>query len=86
MDKVAVVILNWNGAELMKRFLPSVLKYTRGRVYVADNASTDHSLDMLKTDFPDVGIICLDQNYEIRLDYANAGIHGSSSTSGSMST
>ncbi len=72
MDKVAVVILNWNGAELMKRFLPSVLKYTRGRVYVADNASTDHSLDMLKTDFLDVGIICLDQNYGFAEGYNRA--------------
>lgn len=72
MDKVAVVILNWNGAELMKRFLPSVLKYTKGRVYVADNASSDHSLEMLRKHFPDVRVVRLDQNYGFAEGYNQA--------------
>lgn len=72
MDKVAVVILNWNGAELMKRFLPSVLKYTKGRVYVADNASSDHSLEMLRKNFPDVRTVCLDKNYGFAEGYNQA--------------
>lgn len=72
MDKVAVVILNWNGAELMKRFLPSVLKYTKGRVYVADNASSDHSLEMLRKSFPDVRTVRLDKNYGFAEGYNQA--------------
>lgn len=72
MDKVAVVILNWNGAELMKRFLPSVLKYTKGRVYVADNASSDHSLEMLRKSFPDVRTVRLNKNYGFAEGYNQA--------------
>ena len=43
MDKVAIVILNWNGATMLKRYLPTVLNYSRDEatVFVADNASTD---------------------------------------------
>lgn len=68
MQKVAVVILNWNGREMMRKYLPSVLKCscTGGldcSVIVADNASTDGSLDMLKAEFPEVDTIVLDQNY-----------------------
>ncbi|MUP46335.1 glycosyltransferase family 2 protein [Gramella sp. BOM4] len=56
--KTAVVILNWNGKELLKQFLPSVIKYSEeATVYVADNASTDDSVDYLKTEFPNVRLI-----------------------------
>jgi len=42
---VAVVILNWNGKELLKKFLPSVLAYSKqAQIYIADNASTDDSI------------------------------------------
>ncbi len=62
--KIAVVILNWNGAELLSRFLPSVVKYSDfADVYVIDNASTDESISLLRTDFPHVKIIQLDKNY-----------------------
>ena len=48
MDKVAIVILNWNGAPMLRRYLPSVLRYSceEAVVYVADNASTDDSLSV----------------------------------------
>ena len=52
MDKVAVVILNWNGEEMLRRFLPGVLAHTQAEIYVADNASTDKSLELLSVDFP----------------------------------
>lgn len=51
MDKVAVVILNWNGEEMLRRFLPGVLAHTQAEIYVADNASTDKSLELLSVDF-----------------------------------
>ena len=46
MEKVAIVILNWNGQAMLEKYLPSVMQYSRAEatVYVADNASTDQSL------------------------------------------
>ena len=64
--RVAVVILNWNGRALMEEFLPSVVAYTpskQAEIIVADNGSTDDSIEMLKTKFPMVHIIRLDRNY-----------------------
>ena len=63
---VAVVILNWNGAEMLRKFLPSVLTYSQGegvKVYVADNASTDDSCAVVEKEFPEACLMRLDQNY-----------------------
>lgn len=55
--------MNWNGKELLKEFLPSVVRYSTGaRIYVIDNASTDDSLNYLKTDFSSVNCIVISQN------------------------
>lgn len=65
MDKIAVVILNWNGCEMLRSFLPSVVRCsgTEGaKIYVADNGSTDASVDMLRKEFPDVHLIILKEN------------------------
>ena len=72
MDKVAVVILNWNGEAMLRRFLPGVLAHTRGRVYVADNASTDGSLSWLAEEYPRVDTILLDRNYGFAEGYNQA--------------
>lgn len=64
MTSVAVVILNYNGEKLLRQFLPSVIQYSAGAdIFVADNASTDRSLDMLRREFPSVKVIALDLNY-----------------------
>ena len=67
MDKVAVVILNWNGADMMRKYLPGVVASTEttsgARVYVADNGSTDGSMEMVGELFPTVGQVQLDRNY-----------------------
>jgi len=57
--KVAIVILNWNGRELLKQFLPTMINCTgkEAEIYVADNASTDDSVAFIKTNFPQVKII-----------------------------
>jgi GT2 family glycosyltransferase len=60
---VAIVILNWNGQELLRQFLPSVLAHADGaRVLVADNASTDGSVALLHREFPEVELIQHAQN------------------------
>jgi len=61
--KVAVVILNWNGEALLKRFLPSVINHSEGAdIYVVDNASTDSSVAFIKQHYPTIGIVQNDLN------------------------
>lgn len=61
--KIAVVILNWNGEALLKRFLPSVMKHSEGAdIYVVDNASTDGSVAFLKQHYPTIGLVRNDTN------------------------
>lgn len=77
MKKVSVVILNWNGKEMLRRFLPSVIEYSKGEsveVCVADNASTDGSVEMLCDEFPEVRLIVLDCNYGFAEGY-NKALH-----------
>lgn len=59
MARIAVVILNWNGREFLRKFLPSVIEYSKGiaEVIVADNASIDSSIEFLQENFPSVRII-----------------------------
>lgn len=74
-NKLAVVILNWNGSRMMRRFLPSVVQYSAlegVEVIVADNHSTDDSLEMLRNDFPTVRTILLDENYGFAEGYNRA--------------
>lgn len=73
--KLAIVILNWNGCEMMRKYLPSVLRCSQSedvKVFVADNGSTDDSVKMLKKEFPDVELIILDQNYGFAEGYNRA--------------
>ena len=64
MKKIAIVILNWNGAKLLEQFLPSVVAYSEeAKIYVADNASTDNSIEVIKTKFPQVTILQNDGNF-----------------------
>ena len=63
MDKVAVVILNYNGKHFLEQFLPSVTRYSLGyRVIVADNGSSDDSVMFLEQNFPQIDIIRFDKN------------------------
>ena len=75
MIKVAVVILNWNGEKLLKRFLPSVVNHTPvlgNKVIVVDNASTDDSVPMLKDHFKTVELVELDENFGFAGGYNQA--------------
>jgi GT2 family glycosyltransferase len=71
--KIAVVILNWNGAKLLQQFLPSILRYSpEATIFVADNASIDDSIAVLKTHFPSVQIIQNQDNYGFAKGYNEA--------------
>jgi GT2 family glycosyltransferase len=75
MKKVAVIVLNWNGRELMERFLPSVVANTPERVadiVVADNGSTDGSLALLSEKFPSIRVLPFDRNYGFAEGYNKA--------------
>ena len=65
MKKVSVVILNWNGVEMLQKFLPKVVEYASQdvEVCVADNASTDDSCAWVGSFYPNVRLIKLDKNY-----------------------
>ena len=70
---VSIVILNWNGAAMMRRYLPSVVRNSEGaEVVVADNASTDDSLELLRSEFPSVRIITLEKNWGFAEGYNKA--------------
>lgn len=64
MKKIAVVVLNWNGVKLLEQFLPSVFSFSNeATIYVADNASSDNSIQFIKDNFPTIKIIQNDGNY-----------------------
>jgi GT2 family glycosyltransferase len=71
----AIVILNWNGEKYLQQFLPVLIRNTTKEgveIIVADNASTDSSLTVLKDKFPSVRTIVLDKNYGFAGGYNKA--------------
>ena len=73
--KTAIVILNWNTKGYLERFLPALIASTEGmdaEVIVADNASTDGSLEMLFQEYPAIRQIRLDRNYGFTGGYNRA--------------
>lgn len=71
----AVIILNWNGEKLLPEYLPSVAEGTNpayGRVIVADNGSTDSSVQLLERDFPGVELLRFTENYGFAEGYNKA--------------
>ena len=75
MKPVAVIILNWNGAKLLRHYLPTVLEGTNSDiadVIVADNGSTDDSCTVLEQEFPQVKVMKFDKNYGFAGGYNKA--------------
>jgi hypothetical protein len=63
-DKVALVVLNWNGERLLNQLLKNWIDCSgEASIYLVDNASTDQSLNYVQQNFPSVKIIAHDQNY-----------------------
>ena len=73
--KIAIVILNWNGKQLLEKFLPSIVKYSnfdQVEIYVADNASTDESIAFVKQAYPQIKIIQNSENGGFAKGYNDA--------------
>ncbi|MFM2370248.1 MAG: hypothetical protein RL619_2574 [Bacteroidota bacterium] len=71
--KIAVVILNWNGVQLLEQFLPSVVEHSpEANIYMADNASTDDSISFVLANFPSVKIVKNDTNLGFAGGYNDA--------------
>ena len=63
-NTVAVVIINWNGQKLLKRFLPSVINFSEeAKIYIIDNFSTDNSIQFINKNYPKIKVINLNKNY-----------------------
>ncbi|MFN6944348.1 MAG: glycosyltransferase family 2 protein [Cytophagaceae bacterium] len=63
MEKIAIVILNWNGRKHLETFLPSVSRYSEGAaIYVADNNSTDTSIEFIKENYPSIKLLQFTSN------------------------
>lgn len=73
--KLAVIILNWNGENLLKKFLPIAVKYTKGEevdLIVADNGSSDNSVAFIEKEWPEVKLIKFSENYGFAEGYNRA--------------
>ena len=79
MSKVAVVILNWNGEKFLKKYIPALVTNTpaglggeKVELVVADNGSTDGSIQYLKENYPQIGIIPFKENFGFTGGYNRA--------------
>ena len=79
---VAVVIINWNGEKLLKRFLPSLVNFSsEASIYIIDNFSNDNSIQFINKNYPKIKIINLNKNYgyaegyNLGLKHVNEDIH-----------
>lgn len=81
MPKTAIVILNWNGIDFLRKFLPTVIRYSSDSetdIYVADNGSTDGSIEYLAANYTGIKVFDLTANhgfaggYNLALEKINA--------------
>ena len=73
--KTAVVILNWNTSNFLEKYVPGILHSIKGldaELIVADSASTDDSMEMMKKKCPEVKLIELSRNYGFTGGYDRA--------------
>jgi GT2 family glycosyltransferase len=75
MKVVSIVILNWNGKKYLQQFLPTLIRHSAlpgAEIVIADNASTDGSMEFLEAEFPEIRRIRLDLNYGFSGGYNRA--------------
>ena len=72
---LGIVILNWNGEELLREFLPSLIKFTpiKHNIYIIDNGSNDNSIGFVENNYKRIKVIKLDTNYGYAKGY-NIGL------------
>ena len=62
--KTAIVILNWNGEKWLKKFLPTLIRYSKeAKIFLGDNASIDNSVKFVRESYPEINIITNKKNY-----------------------
>ncbi len=65
-ESASVVIPNWNGKDLLEKYLPSVIEAMSGHpdneVIVVDNGSSDGSVEFMRERFPSVKVVQLEKN------------------------
>ena len=71
---VAVLVLNWNGLELLRSFLPSWVKFTpeEADLIIIDNGSTDGSVTFVREHYPEVKLVAFTENYGFAAGYNKA--------------
>ena len=68
LSNIGIVILNYNGEELLKNFLPDIIKYSQqSNIYIIDNFSKDKSIDLIKNNFKKIKIIFINKRNNIFL-------------------
>lgn len=75
MNKIAIIILNWNGSNMLQSYLPSTIRNSQGKdiqIYIADNGSSDDSIEIIKQKFKEIKLILLDKNYGFAEGYNKA--------------
>ena len=71
MQKIAIVILNWNGKTFLEKFLPALVLHTPSwaEIVVADNASSDDSIEFIRSRYPKIRLIENGENYGFAKGY-----------------
>lgn len=75
MTLVSIVILNWNGRRFLEQFLPSLVRFSNhpgAEIVIADNGSTDDSVQYLQEEWPGIRVVVLDKNYGFSGGYNRA--------------
>ena len=72
--EIAVIVLNWNGRDLLEQFLPSWIEHTpdRAELIIVDNGSTDDSVAFVQSHYPEVATLCFNENYGYAEGYNRA--------------
>lgn len=75
MKSLAIIILNWNGLELLKKLLPTAAGFSiseESDLIVADNGSTDGSCEWIEANCPEVKLLRFNENLGFAAGYNRA--------------
>jgi len=75
MKQVSIVILNWNGRNFLERFLPELVQHSQlpgVEIVVADNNSSDDSMEFMDRTYPEIRTIRMEENHGFSGGYNRA--------------